>query len=195
MLQLQVFICWFWPNTNFSCNPPKFFAVFLYNYNMQYIAWFSLYFFLFLFRPSFMVNYRHLFVLFRIFVLLFLFLLTLFWFFVPYIFVQFVTFLFILPAFSYTLFVFLSDKLLLSKNFSTFFTQSYLASVVKASSFFVYFFTSSEAWFLCFFCYFFILHHFSIWFSPQKIAKSCPFHVTFDKKYSSVYFSVSTPFW
>ncbi len=135
---------------------------------MKYIAYNSRLFFLFRYCSSFIVYYRHFLALFRIFILLFLFLLMKFRFFVARAFVHLVTTAPFFPAFPHTLFAILLNKLLFYKNFPIFSSNHLLRFRSASCQFFVYFFTISEAVFLCVFYYFFIFCNFSFRFFSQK---------------------------
>lgn len=135
---------------------------------MKYIAYNSRLFSPFRYCSSFIVRYRHFLVLFRIFILLFLFLLMKFRFFVARAFVHLVTIAPFSPAFPHTLFAILLNKLLFYKNFPIFSSNHLLRFRSASCQFFVYFFTISEAVFLCVFYYFFIFCNFSFRFFSQK---------------------------
>lgn len=158
--------------------------------NIKYIACNSRLFFLFRYRSSFIVHYRHFLVLFRIFILLFLFLLIKFRFFVVRAFVHLVTSASFFSAFPHTLFAILLNKLLFYKNFPIFSSNLLLCPHAAPWQFFVYFFTIFEAVFLCVFYYFFIFRNFFFRFFLSKTTQSCLFSIAFTKSFL-VFFTLS----
>lgn len=115
-----------------------------------------------------MVYYRHFFILFQLFICYFFTFHKVSFSFALYILVYFATSSLFSLAFPHTLFAILLNKLLFYKNFPIFSSNHLLRFRSASCQFFVYFFTISEAVFLCVFYYFFIFCNFSFRFFSQK---------------------------